>query len=81
MMAKMKAEVEIQQEEMTARLEAKPKVKMDSHHKKFKVLRGILISQMDIPQARTEPTQEKMKSKMDIHQEKMEATVHSIRSN
>jgi hypothetical protein len=33
---------------------------------------------MDIQQARTESTQEEMKARMDIHQEKMEAAIHSI---
>jgi hypothetical protein len=36
---------------------------------------------MDIHQSRTVSAQEDMKVKMDIHQEKMEATIHSIRSN
>jgi flagellar biosynthesis chaperone FliJ len=35
---------------------------------------------MDIHQARTESTQEEMKAKMDIHQEKMEAAINSIRT-
>jgi hypothetical protein len=39
----MKAEVEIKQEDMMARLEVKPEVKVDSHHEKLKVLQGILI--------------------------------------
>jgi hypothetical protein len=41
----------------------------------------VLISWMDIHQARTESTQEEMKAKMGILQEKMEATVNSIWSN
>jgi hypothetical protein len=43
----------------------------------FKVL---FISQMDICQARTVSTQEEVESKMDIHQERLEAAVHSILS-
>jgi hypothetical protein len=35
---------------------------------------------MDIHQARTVSTQEEMKAKMDINQEKMEAAIHSIQS-
>jgi hypothetical protein len=35
---------------------------------------------MDINQDTTESTQEEMKAKMDIHQVKMEAAIHSIRS-
>jgi hypothetical protein len=35
---------------------------------------------MDIHQARTMSTQEDIKAKMDIHQEKMEAAMQSIRS-
>jgi hypothetical protein len=35
---------------------------------------------MIIHQARTESTQEEIKSKMDIHQGKMEAAIHSIQS-
>jgi hypothetical protein len=38
MMAKMKAEMESNQEDMMARLETKIKAKMDSHHEKFEVL-------------------------------------------
>jgi hypothetical protein len=35
---------------------------------------------MDIHQAGSVSTQEEMKAEMDIHQEKMEAAIHSIRS-
>jgi hypothetical protein len=35
---------------------------------------------MDIRQPRTESAQEEVKAKMDIHQEKMQATIHSIQS-
>jgi hypothetical protein len=35
---------------------------------------------MDIHQAGTQYAQEEMKAKKDIHQEKMEAAIHSIRS-
>jgi hypothetical protein len=35
---------------------------------------------MGIHQARTEPTEEEMKAKMNIKQEKMEVAIHSIRS-
>jgi hypothetical protein len=38
--------MEVNQEEMMARLEAKLEVKMDCHHEKFEVLRGILVSWM-----------------------------------
>jgi hypothetical protein len=43
MMAKIKAEMETNQEPMTARLEAKIKAKMNSHHETFEVL-GVLLS-------------------------------------
>jgi uncharacterized protein YtpQ (UPF0354 family) len=33
---------------------------------------------MDVQETRTESTQEEMKTKMNIHQEKMEAAIHSI---
>jgi BMFP domain-containing protein YqiC len=35
---------------------------------------------MDTQQARTLSTQEQIKAKMDIHQEKMEGAIHPIRS-
>jgi hypothetical protein len=38
------------------------------------------VSRMGIHQARTVSTHEEMKAKMDIHQEKMEAAIHSLRS-
>jgi hypothetical protein len=38
------------------------------------------IEDIKANQAKTEFTQEEMNSKMDMHQENMEATVHSIRS-
>jgi hypothetical protein len=52
--------------------------KTDTNNEKFEVLRGTLISPMDVHQARSETTQEEMKAKMDIHQEKLEASIHSI---
>jgi hypothetical protein len=51
----------------------------DANNEMSKDLRGTLVSQMDIHQARTESTQEEMEDKMYIQQEKMEATIHSIR--
>jgi hypothetical protein len=59
-----------------ARLEAR----IDADNEKFEVLQGAPISQMDIHQTRTMSIQEEMKAKMDVHQEKVEATIHSIRS-
>jgi hypothetical protein len=50
---------------------------MGTNGEKFQVLRGTLISLMDIRQARTESTQDEMKAKMDIHQEKMEVAIQS----
>jgi hypothetical protein len=61
----MKAEMRTDQEEMTARVEAK----IEASNEKFEVLQDTLVSQMDIHQARTEA----MKEKMDTHQESMEA--------
>jgi hypothetical protein len=58
---KLEAEVETNQEKMTARLEAKIEAKMDSHHEKYEVFRDTLVSWMDIHQAKTESTQEEMK--------------------
>jgi hypothetical protein len=51
--------------------------RIDTDNEKFKVLRGTLICLMDIHKAKAVSTQE-MKTKMDIHQEKMEAMIHSI---
>jgi hypothetical protein len=67
----MLAKVETYQERMEA--------KIDTSNEKFEVLRGTLVSRMDIYQPRTESAQE-MKVKMDIHQEKMQTTIHSIQS-
>jgi hypothetical protein len=54
--------------------------RVDANNEKSEVLRGTLFSWMDIHQSRTTSTQEEMKAKMDTHQEKMKAAVHSIRS-
>jgi hypothetical protein len=54
------------------------KGKIKPNNEKFEVLRGTLVSWMDIHQARTESTQEEMKAKIDIRQKKMEAAIHSI---
>jgi hypothetical protein len=51
---------------------------MEGNNEKFEVLQGIFVSRMDIYQVRTVSIQEDMKAKMDIHQEKMEAAIHSI---
>jgi hypothetical protein len=45
---------------MTARLEDKIEARMDSHHKKFEILRGILVSRMDGHHAKTEANHEEM---------------------
>jgi hypothetical protein len=54
------------------------KAKIEANNKKVEVLRGILSTWMDIHQARPESSQEETKPKMNIHQEKMEAEIHSI---
>jgi hypothetical protein len=56
--------------------------KTDANNEKFDVLRctSILLSGMDIHQARTESTQEEMSDKMDIHPEKTVTAIKSIRS-
>jgi hypothetical protein len=61
--------------EVTERLE----VKTEANNEKFEVLRSTLVLRMDIHQPRTVSTQEEMKSTMDIHQEKMEAAIRTLR--
>jgi hypothetical protein len=58
MKEEMMAKMEINKERMDA--------KIGANNKKFEVL----VSRMDIHQARTESTQEEMKAKMDSHHEK-----------
>jgi hypothetical protein len=53
--------------------------RIDMNNEKLEVLRDSLVSWLDIHQARTMSTRE-MRAKMAIHQEKMEATIHSIQS-
>jgi hypothetical protein len=55
-------------------------VRIDAGNEKFEVSQGTLVSWMDNYQARTMSTQEEMEARMGIHQEKMEAAVHSMRS-
>jgi hypothetical protein len=50
------------------------------NNEKFEVLRGTLVSRMDIHEVRPLSYQREMKAKMDIHQEKMEAATHYNRS-
>jgi hypothetical protein len=48
-------------------------------NEKCEYLRGTHVSRMGVLKTRTEYTQNRMKTKMDIHQGKMEAAIHSIR--
>jgi predicted nucleic acid-binding Zn-ribbon protein len=75
----LEAEMETNQEKMTAMLKAKIEAKTDSHHGRMRSFE-ILFSWMDTHQARTESTQEEMRTKMDMHQKKMEAAIHSLQS-
>lgn len=54
------------------------KAKREADNKKVEVLQGILGAWLDIHQARPESNQEETKAKVNIHEEKMEATIHSI---
>jgi hypothetical protein len=79
----MRAGQELLKEDMLAKIDANQKKmegRIHANNEKFEVLRGSLVSRMDIHQARTVSTQEEMKAKMDIHQEKVETTIHSVRS-
>jgi hypothetical protein len=67
-------EIRTDREEITAGLEANT----DANNEKFEVLRGTLVSRLDIYQATIDFTQEKIKVKTDIHEEKMEAAIHFI---
>jgi hypothetical protein len=69
-MERLLAEMRTNQERLEAKIEAR--------NEKFEVLWGTVVSWMDIHQARTGSPWEEMKAKMDIHQEKMEATMLSI---
>jgi hypothetical protein len=69
-------------EEMMARLEAmleknqeKKEARIDTNEN-LQVLRGTLVSLMDMHQARTEAIQEEITAKMDAHQERMGASVN-----
>jgi hypothetical protein len=54
---RLEAEMETNQGKMTERLEAKIKAKTDCHHESMRSFK-VVISWMDIHQARTESTQE-----------------------
>jgi flagellar hook-basal body complex protein FliE len=64
--------MESNQEEMTARLEAKA----DSHHKKFEVLWGTLLSQMDVHQAKIEANHEELLAAMKASHERIKALMN-----
>jgi predicted ribonuclease toxin of YeeF-YezG toxin-antitoxin module len=68
-------EMRTNQEEMTAGLEDK----IVTNNDKFEVLRCTLVTWVDTHHDRTESTEGEMKVKIDIHQEEMEAALHSIR--
>jgi hypothetical protein len=79
----MRASQELKEERMDAKIAAiqeKMEARIDANNEKFDVLRGTLVSLMDIHQARTLSNQEDMEAKMDIYQEKIEAAIHFIRS-
>jgi hypothetical protein len=73
----MRVSQELKKERMDAKIAAiheKVEARLDVNNEKFDVLRGTLVSQMDIHQARILSNQEEMKAKMD------KATIHLIRS-
>jgi hypothetical protein len=75
---------ELLKEETLAKIDAnqkKMKTRINVNNEKFEVLRGNLVSRMDIHPARRVLTQEETKVRMDTHQEKVKATIHSIRSD
>jgi hypothetical protein len=79
----MRAGQGLLKEEMLAKIDAnqeKMEARINANNEKFDILRGSLVSRLNIHPARTVSTQEETKAKMDIHQEKVEATIHSIRS-
>jgi hypothetical protein len=60
------AEIRTNKAKMDANQE-RTEAKIEANNEKFEVLRGTLVSWMDIDQARTVSIQEDMKAKMDIH--------------
>jgi predicted KAP-like P-loop ATPase len=54
--------------------------RIDASNEKSEVPRRTLFVRTDSLQARTKCSQEEVKAKMDMHQEKMEAAIHSNRS-
>jgi hypothetical protein len=70
MMAETKTEMETNQERMETKTDAhlkETKAEIRANNEKFEVLRGALVSRMDIHQARTQYAQEEMKVKKDIY--------------
>jgi hypothetical protein len=71
--------IDVNSEEMTARLEAKIEAsqeKMENNQEELKSLLGALLSGMDIHQARTEAIQEEIIAKMDAHRETIDANMN-----
>jgi hypothetical protein len=66
----MDAKIDANQEIMDAKADASQEemdATIDNHNEKSAVLRGTLMSWMDIHQARTVSIQEEIKAEMDIH--------------
>jgi peptidoglycan hydrolase CwlO-like protein len=87
MMAHLLAEVRITREEMKSSQE-EMKAEIRANNKKFAVLRGTLVSRMDIHQARTVAMQEKMddnlkemKAKLESNREEVKAIQEKIECN
>jgi hypothetical protein len=75
--------MEANQENLDTKIDGnqeKKEARTDSNNEKFEVLRGTLVSRMDIHQVRTMFTQEGMEAKMDMYQEKVEAATYYILS-
>jgi hypothetical protein len=75
----MLAKMETNQERMDANIEAnqeKMEAKIEADDEKFEVLRGTLVSRMDIHKRRT-VSNEVMKARTDIYQEKLESAINS----
>jgi hypothetical protein len=74
----MDANLKEMREDLMARLEAKIEAEMKTSNEKFEVIQSILVSQIDIHQARTEVIQDVI-AQMDAHRERMGASVNAWR--
>jgi hypothetical protein len=75
----MKQKIEQMMERLLTEIRTN-KAKKDANNKKVEVLPDTLTSWVDIHQARPESNLEERKAKINIHQDKTEAAIHSILS-